>query len=55
MAISDAITEIAMLVSKDHLSLKGHKSSFHISILSSRSLDAEAVNGSSSCFHLAVP
>lgn len=49
MAISDAIIEIAMPVSK------GHQPSFHLSVLSSRSLDAEAVNGSSNCFPLAVP
>lgn len=55
MAISDAITEIVMLASKDQPSVNGRQSSFHISVLSSRSLDAEAVNWSFNCFHLAVP
>lgn len=54
-AVSDAVTEAGMLVSKNQLPLNAHQASFHVSVLSSRSLDAEAVCGSANCFHLAVP
>lgn len=49
-----AISEIVVFVSKDQPPLNGHQPSFHIYVLSSRSVDAQAVNGSSNCFHLAV-